>query len=178
MAWINTFKNLPEEQKKALVEKAYEKGYSYEHKYGNCAQCTLAALDDLFDCVDDSVFKSAYNLGAGFGMSCRGTCGALNAAAMIIGSFYGRDRDHFESGIRYYDCLALSRKILYRYIDIYGACICQDVQKKIFGGRSFDLSVPEQFQAFEAAGGHADKCTSVVGTVCKLFAQMVVDGEV
>jgi len=177
MYWVNTFKNLPDNEKKALVQKAYDTGYSYEGKFANCPQCTLAALDDIFGCVDDEFFKAAYNLGAGLGATSKGSCGSLNAVAMLISSFHGRDRAHFETG-RYPECYELSRRILYRFIDIYGTCICHEVHKKIFDGKSFDLSIPEQFAAFEAAGGHKDKCTSVVGNVCKLFAEMVVNGEI
>jgi len=177
MVWVNTFKDLSVEEKEALIIQAYETGYSYEAKYGNCAQCTLAALEDVFGCGDEILFKAAYGLAGGLGLTSRGVCGALNGAALLIGLLYGRDRAGFTTGARNPQSYLLSRKLLDRFCQLYDGCLCHEVQKKVMG-RSFDLSVREEYKAFEEAGGHVDKCTSVVGSTCRLFAEMVTNGEI
>ena len=177
MNWENTFKTLPDVEKKALIQKAYETGFSYEGRFGNCAQCTLAAIGDIFGCGNDEVFKAAYNFAGGYGLTSKGTCGAVSATAMLISSIHGRDREHFETGGRYAHSYKLARRFLDRFNELYGSGICCEVHKKIFDGRSFDLSNREQYMAFEAAGGHVDKCTAVVGNACKILAEMIVNGE-
>lgn len=40
-------------------------------------------------------------------------------------------------------------------------------------GRSFNLRDPAEFRAFEAAGGHIDKCTNVVGVAAQIAARVL-----
>ena len=49
-----------------------------------------------------------------------------------------------------------------KFVAEYGGCLCKEVQTKTMG-RSFNLWDPDDYAAFDAAGGHADKCPDVVG---------------
>lgn len=173
---MKKYQNLSNEKKQELVEKAYQLGYEYEQKYGNCPQCTMAAIQDTFDLVDDSVFKALYGLGGGMGLTSKGNCGALVAAIMFISLLQGRDRQNFHTG-RYPECYALSREMMNRFQEKYGCINCNEVQMQIFG-RAFDLSDKQQFLQFEEAGGHRDKCPEVVGSTARWVAEMIVNDEI
>ena len=169
------FVNLPDSRKKELIEKAYELAYEYEQKYGNCPQCTIAAIQDVFGIIDDSLFKGACGLAAGTGLSSKGNCGALTGAVMIISALKGRDRANFHEG-RSSKCYELSREVIGRFEEIYGGILCHQVQQCIMGN-SYDLSKREEFRAFEEAGGHKDKCPEVVGNAARFIAEMIVSGK-
>lgn len=96
---------------------------------------------------------------------------------MVISALGGRGREKFHSG-RFPECYAYTRGILAKFMEDYGGCLCFEVHKKLFGGRCFDLSDPEQFKAFEEAGGHRDKCPAVVGNAAKWVAELIVAGKI
>lgn len=173
---MKEYKCLPKEEKENLIEKAYLLGYEYEQKYGNCPQCTVAAIQDIFGILDDNIFKAVYGLGAGIGLSAKGNCGAMVVAILAISSLQGRNRQSFYDG-RYPECYALSRLMMQKFEKKYGSSLCNGIQKNIFG-KSFDLTDPLQFAAFEEAGGHRDKCPEVVGSAARWVAEMIVNGEI
>lgn len=169
------FMNLSDSEKKELIEKAYNLAYEYEQKYGNCPQCTIAAIQDVFGIIDDNLFKASYGLAAGTGLTSKGNCGGLCGAVMIISALKGRERSNFHGG-RNAKCYELSRGVIEKFEEKYGGILCHQVQKCIMG-KSYDLSKPEEFRAFEEAGGHKDKCPGVVGTAARYIAEMIVNGE-
>lgn len=171
---MSKYKDLSCSEKKKLIEKAYQLGYEYEQKYGNCPQCTIAAIQDVFGIIDDTIFKSAYGLAAGIGLTSKGNCGALSAGVMIISLLKGRDRGSFQSG-RYPECYSLSKDMVEKFEDKYQGILCHEIQRTIMG-RSFDLSNPREFEAFENAGGHNDKCPDVVGSAAAYIAELIVNG--
>ena len=66
-------------------------------------------------------------------------------------------------------------KILYdRFVDEYDSPLCCDVQKKIFG-RSFDLMDPIEYEEFEKAGAHVDKCPTVSGNAARWTAEIILN---
>lgn len=167
--------NLSDPEKKELIEKAYKLAYEYEQSYGNCPQCVIAAIQDVFEMIDDSVFKAACGLAGGAGLSSKGTCGALSGAIMIISALKGRERANFHEG-RSGKCYKLSGEVIDKFEEKYGGILCHQVQQCIMG-KSFDLSKREEFKAFEEAGGHKDKCPEVVGSTARCIAEMIVYGE-
>lgn len=76
------------------------------------------------------------------------------------------------TGIRRY---AKSKELLDKFVGEFGSPICGDVQTRLMG-RSFDLWSGD-YQAFEEAGGHRDKCPQVVGTVAKWVVEMLEEGS-
>ena len=52
--------------------------------------------------------------------------------------------------------------------------VCKDVHQKLFG-RAFKLLDPEEYQEFEKAGAHVDKCPSVSGNVARWTAEIILD---
>ena len=156
-----------------LLKRAYELGFKYERDYRNCAQCTYAAVRDVLGIGSDDVFKAAYGLSGGSASLGTGNCGAYSGGILAISSKYGRKRLTDE---RTTTTRELSRKLYERFVDEYGSCICHDIQRRIFG-RTFDLWDLKDREEFEKAGGHIDKCPSVVGKAAKWVTEILLDAE-
>lgn len=70
----------------------------------------------------------------------------------------------------------LANKLHERFVQEYGSSICKEIHKKVLG-KTYHLNNPEEWDAFLAAGGHADKCPSVVGKAAKWAAEIILEQE-
>ncbi len=118
-------------RRKEIIEKAYELGYDYEKKYGGCAQCTVAALQDAipFVPVDKGLFRGAGCLDGGATPVGTQNCGAFTGSGMVIGYLCGRTRNGQFKGDG-----KLSHKLIHKVYDRfkqeYGSVLCEDVLEK------------------------------------------------
>jgi len=153
---------------------AYEVGFSYEARFGGCAQCVIGALYELFpELKDESVFKSATGLGGGIGLSTMGSCGALVGAVMVMSQIYGRALDDIADPERKrFVAYRLGEKLVQRFMDEYGTLTCQAIQEKLMG-RSFYMY--EEWDEFLAAGGHSTACTTVVGKATRWATELITE---
>ena len=157
--------------KDQMVARAYSLGYEYEQKFHNCPQCVLATIQEVLGLVDDAVFKAAHSLAGGGGITGMGTCGALVGGMLAVGSRHGRAREDFGRG-RYMESYRRAKSLYDRFVQEYGSPICGDVQRKLFG-RRYDLW--EEYDAFEAAGAHVDRCPTVVGRTAAWTVEVLLD---
>jgi C_GCAxxG_C_C family probable redox protein len=176
---VREHENLTAYGRRAGIEKsankAYALAYEYEQKYGYCAQCVVAALQDTLDFISDDVVRSAHALSGGLGGAGDGTCGALAGGVMAICCKYGRERKDFDrTQMKLPEELA--KRLHDLFIEEYGSPICGDVQRRIFG-RSFNIWDPSEYQEFESAGAHIDKCPKVVGKVAKWVTEILLEEE-
>ena len=75
----------------------YQTGFQFEKEYHGCAQCAVAALYDVFpELTKNEVFRATSGLGGGVGLSCKGHCGALSGAVMVISQLFGRELNAIE----------------------------------------------------------------------------------
>ncbi|MFW9906340.1 MAG: C-GCAxxG-C-C family protein [Candidatus Thorarchaeota archaeon] len=160
--------------KQGLPEKAYRLAFKYEAELGSCPQCVLAALKETLNIGSKDTIKSADALAGGTSLSSRGTCGALVGGLLAISSIVGREYDDFKEGKRKRRVFKYSKILYDRFIDEYGSPLCCDVQTKLFG-RSFNLMNKNEYEEFEKAGAHIDKCPSVSGNVAKWTAELILD---
>lgn len=166
-----------EKRKKELMEKAYELGFEYEKKYKGCSQCVIAAIQDTLGIRDDSVFKAATGLAGGSGLTGIGACGGYVGGVMVLGQLLGRERSSFEDPERIrFRSFDMAKQLGDEFIREFGTIICRDIHVKIFG-RPYYLRDPEDFNKFEEAGGHADKCTDVVGKAAQMAVKIILDEE-
>jgi len=126
-----------------VVAAARERGEAYERSFGGCAQCTIAAVQDVLSGKgildwDTAVFQAASGLAGGMGRGGDGTCGAFTGAAMAIGSACGRIRSQFADRGSTDRSLDAVYEFRARFREAYGSCTCRDVQERLYG-RSFDL---------------------------------------
>ncbi len=166
---------MDEAKKQELMQKAYDLAYKYEQTHGNCPQCVLAAVQETIGGIDDATFKAGHGLAGGGALTTLGSCGALVGAVLAISSHFGRDRENFGTG-RYLQNYQLSKEIVDHFVEDYGGPTCAQVQTKIMG-RSFDMWDAKDFQAFEAAGGHKDKCTEVAAKAAAWATGIIIDQQ-
>jgi C_GCAxxG_C_C family probable redox protein len=160
--------------KEKLMDKAYRLAFKYEAEVGSCPQCVLAAIKETLDVGDESIIKSSDALAGGTASSTIGTCGALAGGMLAISSIVGREYTDFKAGSNERHVFPYVKKLYDMFIDEYGSPTCKDVQKKIFG-RSFNLLDPKEYEEFEKAGGHVDKCPRVTGNVARWTAEIILD---
>ncbi len=115
----------------AIIQRAYELGRKYEGKFGNCAQCTLAALQDALPFVpkDKGLFRAACGLDGGSTPVGVQNCGSFTGAAMVLGYLSGRTRNekgfHGGTGLTH----RLTHRLYERFKKEYGTVLCRDVRK-------------------------------------------------
>ena len=160
------------------VKKAYDLGYDYEGRFRGCGQCAFAALQDslgLRNRETDAIFKAATSLAAGTGLEGDGQCGAYSGAALMVGYLAGRERDDFSDPEgRRKVAFRLTQQLHKEMIDLFGTVICHQIHRKIMG-RPFYIPNPQEHEAFEEAGAHKDKCTSVVAELSSRAARILID---
>lgn len=160
--------------KEKLIEQVYRLAFKYEAERGSCPQCVLAAIKETLDIGDEATIKAGDALAGGTASSTKGTCGALVGGMLAIGSIVGREYSDFKKGKKKRRVFVYAKKLYDRFVDEYGSPLCCDVQKKIFG-RSFNLLDPKEYEEFEKAGGHVDKCPSVSGNAAKWTAEIILE---
>jgi len=162
--------------RRELAERAYSSGFEYEKRYHGCAQCVIAALQDVLELRDeagDAVFKAATSLEGGVGCEGDGHCGAYSGAVMIFGHVLGRERDDLAdpAGTRR-RTNALAQTLHGRFIERYGTVICQGIHRNLFG-RPYYLRDSTELDKFREAGAHVDQCTAVVGRAARWAVEIL-----
>jgi C_GCAxxG_C_C family probable redox protein len=155
------------------AQAAYDLGYQYEAEYGACSQCTILAIMDALGDRNKDLFRAAFGFAGGIG-NLSETCGSLAAGIMMIGYYHGRKLEHLstQAEAEKRQCLRMVRDLHARYLQQYGSNRCADVHMKIFG-RTFDQWDEGEFGEFLRLGGHADKCTAVVGNVARWTVEIL-----
>jgi C_GCAxxG_C_C family probable redox protein len=162
------------ESKEQLLNKAYDLAFNYEAERGSCPQCVLAALFETLNIGDEATVKSADALAGGTALSTKGTCGALVGGLMAISSIVGREYDDFCAGKTKRRVFQFSKQLYDKFIDEYGSPLCCDIHLKLFG-RTFNLMDPKEYEEFDKAGAHVDKCPSVSGNVARWTAEIILE---
>ena len=161
-------------KKNELIDEIYKLAFKYEAELGSCPQCVLAALYETLDIGNPETIKAIDSLAGGTSLSTEGTCGALIGGLVAISSIVGREYKDFKEGKRKRLVFKYSKKLYDKFIKEYESPICKGVHKKIFG-RTFNLLDKNDYNEFEKAGAHKDKCTDVSGKVAKWTAEIIID---
>ncbi len=166
---------VPNKSREEILKEAEEKGYEFEKNYHGCAQCVLGPLMEIFEMEDPQAFKAASGMGGGVGLSVQGSCGALVGGVMALGLCFGRELSNIADpeGLRFIS-YRLANELHERFVQEYGSSICKEIHKKVLG-KTYHLNVPEEWDAFLAAGGHSDKCPGVVGKGARWGAELLLD---
>jgi C_GCAxxG_C_C family probable redox protein len=157
-----------------ILEKVYQLAFKYEAERGSCPQCVLAALYEILGVGDPKTIQAADALAGGTALTTEGTCGALVGGLLAIGSVVGRTYEDFSEGERKRRVFQYAKKYYDRFIKEYDSPRCKDIHMKLFG-RTFDLLDPKDYQEFEEAGAHVDKCPAVSGIAARLAAEIILD---
>ncbi len=158
-----------------LLDNIYNRAHEYESKYGSCPQAVLAAVQDYFGTIDDSIIKAVHTFAGGGALCGDGTCGALIGGMAAISSHFGRERKEFgQKTAGRLKAFSLSKDLHNKFIEEFGGIICSEVQINKLG-RSFNLWDPADYKKFEEAGAHDDKCTDVAGKVARWTAEILLE---
>ncbi len=160
--------------KEEILKKAYDLAYRYEAERGSCPQCVFSAIMETLDIGSPETVKACDALAGGTALSTKGTCGALVGGLMAISCIAGRSYEKFSKGDRRRRIFYYAKKLYDKFEEKYGSPICRDVHKKLFN-RTFDLLDPKEYEEFEKAGAHVDKCPSVSGDVARWAAEIIID---
>ena len=155
-----------------ILKKTYDLAFKYEAKRGSCPQCVLSALYKTLDIADPATIQASDALAGGCALSTQGTCGALVGGLLAIGSVVGRTYEDFQIGETRRRVFQYAKILYDRFTKEYGSPLCKDVQKKIFG-RSYNLLDTKEYEEFEKAGAHLDKCPKVSGNTAKWAAEII-----
>ena len=164
-----------DKKKEELLEKAYKLGHEYEKVYKGCSQCTLAAVQDLFDIQDDAIFKAASGFAGGGGITIEGSCGGFTGGVMVLSQLCGRERSNFEDPDRTrMHSFDMAKRLIDAFKAEFGSINCRDIQTKQFG-RPYYIRDDDEYQRFEEAGAHTHKCPDVVGRATRMVAEIILD---
>lgn len=167
---------LPYPSPEALLDDAENRAYRFEKQYHGCAQCVLGALMQCFPMIEDpSAFKAATGLGGGIGLSIEGSCGGLTGGVLALGLLFGRELDNLpdKEGLRFRS-YRMANRLHERFVEEFGSSLCRSIHEKVIG-KAYRLNVPEEWDAFLEAGGHSDKCPSVVGRAARWSAALLIE---
>ncbi len=114
------------------VERARKLGREYMAKYGNCAQCAVAALQDALNLgmKTDAILLAATGLAGGATANGSANCGGFTGAGMVIGSLWGRSRDKLHDRGAATQAGKLVRELSGKFEQAYGNVLCKDVRAK------------------------------------------------
>ncbi len=159
-------KTKKDKPKEKLAEKMEKLAYEYEQDYGGCTQSVLAAGKDVLNLVSDDLFEAGTGLAGGLGLTGK-TCGALIGGSMILRAASPRSYDNMEDPeeVRFV-AYKMVKELCEKFEEEYGTVNCYEIQEEIMGD-SYNLWDEEEYEAFEDAGGHDDKCPSICGKAAK-----------
>ncbi len=160
------------------VERSRQKAHEYDKKYSGCSQSVLGALQEEFGIGDRASFMAATALSGGVARLGE-TCGAVTGMLMALGIARGREKIEDSGAMKALmndageACRLFREEVArdFKLRDVPGSCLCRELQQAIYG-KSFDLTTAAGFDAFIAAGGHADwGCPKVCGAAAKVAAE-------
>jgi C_GCAxxG_C_C family probable redox protein len=151
-------------------------------QYSGCSQSVLLSLQEEFGIGNNEVFKAATVLSGGIARHGE-TCGAIIGALMALNLLIGREK--MEETEVYRETMEPSTDLMNRFKDELrkqlgfegelNSTLCKEIQEKIYG-RSFDMTDPDDYQAFLDAGGHSDSgCFRVCGIAGQVGAEKILE---
>jgi hypothetical protein len=136
----------------------------------------VAAIQDTLGIRDDDVFKSTTGLAGGGGLTGIGFCRGYVGGVMVPISLCGRERSNFPDPERIrFKSFDLAKKLTDDFLREFGTVIRRDIHIKKFG-HPYYLKDSEDFNRFENAGGHVDKCADVVGRAAQIAVKIILEG--
>jgi C_GCAxxG_C_C family probable redox protein len=159
------------------LDKVEKRAYELLDKYHACAQCSLFAIQEVFEMRDDLLAKAAVGLSGGVG-GMRSACGALTGCALALGIKYGRDvsalQGDAEAAIEEeYAALEPVARLAKWFEREFGSIDCGEIRRS-FMGTELNRLVPWQQKWIEELGMH-DYCAKLVAKTARRAAAMLIN---
>ncbi|MCR4440748.1 MAG: C-GCAxxG-C-C family (seleno)protein [Peptococcaceae bacterium] len=168
------------DRKKERIRRVSQKAGDYEELSGNCAQGTLAALQEEFGLPGGQELLKAAAFFPGVA-SHKETCGALLGGLMALGLAYGRENifdpmgDTPEAIEKYNECRLKAYRYYEAFKEEFGSTMC-GVIRPLLMGRDYDTIIPEERKQFIKDGGRK-KCRVPPETAARIAAQFLLEDE-
>ncbi|MFW6056557.1 MAG: C-GCAxxG-C-C family protein [Chloroflexota bacterium] len=168
------------ESKQERIERVSKKAGDYEEMSVNCAQGTLAALQEEFGLEGGRELLKSATFMPGM-MSRKETCGAILGGLMALGLAYGRDKlyDPAWSTPEANEEMFKYREKVYRYCETFknefGSTMC-GVIRPLLMGRDYDTMDPDERRQFLEDGGK-QKCRIPPETAARIAAEILLEDE-
>jgi C_GCAxxG_C_C family probable redox protein len=114
-------------------------------EHGACSQCVVTAVAEVMEIDLNALIKSAHFLAGGGCLMGSGTCGALAAGELVLGHYFGRERDEFSQG-NFKERLRIGKELREKFHQKYGGVTCNDFREKLVG-KLFDMWSEEDVTA-------------------------------
>ncbi len=166
--------------KQERIDRVSTKAGDYEEMSVNCAQATVAALQEEFGFEGGKELLKAATFFPGV-MSRKETCGALLGGLMAMGLAYGRDKlfDPAWSTPEANEEMFRYRQKVWRYCEAfkaeYGSTMCGVIRPLIMG-RDYDTMDPEERRQFIEDGGKK-KCRIPPEAAARIAAEILLEDE-
>lgn len=148
--------------KKEAMEMAFKLGFEGEKNRQSCSQASFDAMTTVLGIKNELLFKCVSALEGGGADTAQNSCGAFSGPLVVFSYFFGRGYDLWEKGETDITSAKLGQKLYEKFKEKWGTAICKNMQEQIYGFET-DFMDKEQFDRFEAAGGHTTGCPTVVG---------------
>jgi C_GCAxxG_C_C family probable redox protein len=162
------------DSREEILDKVYNLAYKYEAEIGSCPQCVLAAIYETIGVGDPKTIQAADAMAGGSALTTEGTCGALVGGLLAIGAVVGRTYKDFKAEKHNRRVFLYAKKFYDKFYEKYGCMRCKDLHKKLFG-RSYKLLDSKEYEEFEKAGAHVDKCPSISGDAARWATEIILD---
>lgn len=115
-----------------MIEQAAKLARDYLGRYGNCAQATIAALQDALPLAGKSgdAFLAGSGLHGGATSNGNANCGGFTGAGIVFGQLCGRSRERVSDRAATKLSTGLVRQVAAKFEETYGSVICKDVRAK------------------------------------------------
>jgi C_GCAxxG_C_C family probable redox protein len=158
-----------------ILDQVQRLGYKFEEDHHGCAQCTILALQEVFNEKNEELFKALS--GFGFGIArMYSVCGALIAGGLFLGTKYGRGYTDLKEpqDIKILKLRAAYEPVgrLYKWVEKeFGSVTCREI-RKTFIGVDLDPIVPWQME-MAIKLGVGSHCCQLVGKVARKTAELI-----
>lgn len=159
--------------KQEIAARAFELTKKYDLENGNCAQCVIAGVFEALEIDDEDAFLTASGFAGGIGVTGDGNCGAVIGGVMALSYLFGRKRDDFQNRAKLMKSLVLSRQLLNKFKEKYGATRCSELQTK-FVGRFYDMFKPADAEAAKKTVLE-EKCSTLAGETARIVAELIME---
>ena len=165
---------LTPQEEKELLSNVYKTAKEFELNHHGCSVSVVNALSTHLKLGTPSEVKLAIKLAAPFaagGGLRHETCGALSGAVIALGMVTGpEDPRNFEQLV---DALLQAHQLTQLVETELKSTNCRTLHNMGLG-RTYDLTVAEQYEAFIRDGGY-EYCSDITGKTAQIAARMIIE---
>ncbi|MCF7911114.1 MAG: C-GCAxxG-C-C family protein [Candidatus Cloacimonetes bacterium] len=155
------------------IQKANDLAYNYYQEYGTCSQCVIAAMMEVMEIDLSNLVKSAHFLAGGGCLMGEGTCGALAGGELVLGHYFGREREEFAQG-KFRERLLPGKELWEKFKLEFGGTSCNWFKEK-YTGKQFDMWNNENVAEYKKL--MKQECATMTGKVAGWIVELILQSK-